>query len=529
MDNNNKNKKKDIDLSSFDLEPFKEYFEEEDAQKAVEEKAKQEKIIREETKKAIALKAEKEARLRKKQEEARRAAEKKARLKAKERAERERREAELAAKKEAQAIADAKRAEELEVRAAAERAAQEKAKAADDAQNANETASEENSETNEEKAAKLLEHVQDDEAVVPESSEEDGGQADDKISSILAISHTDEETGERKRERIELADDFFDYSPEMESPRGGLYSAICAVLIIAFLACTAFAGYTYFFADKKGKVEASNTQYVGSSPEYSPFDGLQAKYPAAVYPAGISDELKGAFSQNSNMVGWLTIDGTPIDYPIVKTTDNYHYLNYSNFYNKAARFGTPFMDFRCDANNLSKNTVIYSHHMNNEMDFGSLDKYTNSNYYKEHPYISYQTLRGNLTYKVYAVFYATTQAESDGGFVFDYYNPDMGDENFKGYIELLNQYAIYTTDAGLEATDRIITLSTCSHVYDNLRTEGVDTRLVVVGRLLRDGEKADTGNETAQENSDYRRPQLWYDQNKKDNPYAAYRTWRAAL
>ncbi len=499
MDENMEKKKSGIDITSFDLEPFREYFEEEDAQKAAEEKARQERIIREEAEKAAALKAEKEALLLKKQEEERRAAEEEAKLRAEKQAEREKREAKRAAEKEAQAVLAAKRAEAVK------------------------------NEANMEKAAKLLEHAKEDNTIIPESADESKAEPQEDFSSILSISKENIDTLEDESNDTELADEYFNYVPDMPSPKSGIYSAICAVLIIAFLACTAFAGYTYFFAGKKDSTEASNTQYVGRSPEYAPFSTLAAKYPAAVYPAAISEDLKGAYSQNSNMVGWLSIDGTPVDYPIVQTTDNYHYLNYSNFYNRTARYGTPFMDFRCDSQNLSKNTIIYSHHMNNEMDFGSLDKYTNSNYYKDHPYISYQTLSGSLTFKVYAVFYATTEASSDGGFVFDYYNPNMGDENFKGYIELLNQYAIYTTDAGLEATDKIITLSTCSHVYDNLRTGGVDTRLVVVGRLLRDGEKESVGAEKAEENTDYRRPQLWYDQNKKENPYAAYRTWRAAL
>ena len=173
-----------------------------------------------------------------------------------------------------------------------------------------------------------------------------------------------------------------------------------------------------------------------------------------------------------------------------------------------------------------KNTVIYGHYMNNDAHFGSLESYTDKEYYKQHPVIRYDTLTGSYTFKVYAVFYATTQSEADGGYVFDYYNPTMSDESFSGYIELLNQYALYTTDAGLEETDKIITLSTCTHVYDSLKNGGVDARLVVVGRLLRDGEANEFDADTVTVNEDYRRPQLWYDKNGKTNPYSSHRSWK---
>lgn len=498
MDENFDKKRSDIDLTAFDLTPFKELFAEEDAQKEAEKKAREEQKIIEE--KEIAQKEE-EVSPEKEAEEA--AAIEEARIKAEKKAAREKEEARRAAEKEAMAILAAKRAEEAR-------------KEADMAKSARllERAEAENT----------IEIINEEEETTAEEVKEENL---DSFASILTITNEDGEAQEEQRDKIELTDEYFNYTPEMPSPKSGIYSAICAVLILAFIGCTAFAGYTYFFKGKN-KAEASNTEYIGTSPAYAPYSDLAVKYPAALNE-NINPDLKTAYALNNETVGWLSIDGTPVDYPIVQSADNTKYLSYTNFYGKGARYGTPFMDFRCDALGLSKNTIIYSHHMNNNLFFGSLDNYENSNYYKDHPYIEYQTLNGNYKFKVYAVFYATTEAESDGGFVFDYYNPNMSDDNFKGYIELLDQYAIYKTDAGLTATDKIITLSTCTHVYDNLKKGGVDTRLVVVGRMLRDGEDASTGNETVTENSEYRRPQIWYDASQKDNPYASYRTWRASL
>ena len=498
MDENFEKKRSEIDITSFDLTPFKEYFEEEDAQKAAAKKARDEQIIREEANKAAKAKAERKAALDEKQKRELAQAQAEAERKAQEKAAREKEEARRAALKAAEAALAAKRAEE----------AKEK--------------------VNMEKSAKLLERIHEDDTVIPETDEAEETEEEniDRISSILSIDNQENKDDGQQRDKIELTDEYFNYVPDMPSPKSGIYTAVCIILALAFLGCTGFAGYNYFFAGKN-KGEPSNTEYIGTSPEYAPFSELKMKY-LNLESSPANKQLAAAYAQNQDTVGWLSIKGTPVDYPIVQAKDNMKYLSYTNFYGKGARYGTPFMDFRCNASANSKNTIIYSHHMNNNLFFGSLDRYENPDYCKDHSIIEYQTLNGTQKYKVYAVFYATTQAEDDGGYVFDYYNPNMSDESFKGYIGLLNQYAIYTTDAGLAATDKVITLSTCTHVYDNLKKGGVDARLVVVGRLLRDGED-EKSKLNAEENSEYRRPQIWYDANEKDNPYAAYRTWRASM
>ncbi|MCQ2471090.1 MAG: sortase [Clostridia bacterium] len=468
-----------VDLSSFDLTPFKELFEQEDAEKEAAEKARLEKLEKEKADKEAMLRAQKEAELREKQKKEREAAEREAILKAR----REREEARRAAEKEKAAAEAARRAEE---------------------------------------AAKHKEKM---EGKQPEKAADN--QSLDDFSSILNLKGLKGDS-ENSIEPVELTEEFFNYKPPMPSPKSAFHSAICAILIIAILAASGLAGYTYFFAGRDKK-ELSNTEYIGTSPDYQPYKKLEVHYPATKFPQFISDDMKAVYTQNNNSVGWLSIDDTPIDFPIVQYKDNARYLNAYNFYDKGARYGSPFMDFRCNPTALSKNTVIYAHHMNNKLFFGSLDKYENPDFYKNHPYINFQTLSGNCTFKVYAAFYATTETNVDAGFVFDYYNPNMNNENFKGYIELLNQYAIYTTDAGLDSSDKIITLSTCAHVYDDLRKGGVDTRFVVVGRLLRNGEKASKGKESVTEHNDYRRPQLWYDVNQKSNPYTASRKWKAIM
>ncbi len=497
-----KDKKSEIDLSEFDLTGFKEYFEEEDAQREAEAKAEAERIAREEKKRRaeeerIRLEAEEAAR----QEEERIANELAAQRKA-EFESREKEEARRAAEKAAATVLAAKKAEEAK------------------------------KQEQKEISARLLEQADVNNEMTFEQAKDNSEPVVDKakkiefaaFASILDIENKTEEVSTSSQEEDE--EYLSGFLADKNEKKGTAAKIICIILAIAIIVFGALA-VSNFIKNSKGSSSYQEQEIVNqNSGSLRPYSDLETKYKDAVYPQSINGDLKAMYSENDDLAGWLTIDGTAIDYPIMQDDANKHYLYNNNAFNEDSRYGTPFIDFRCTKNGLSKNTVVYGHRMNNDTHFGALDNYTDLKYYKKHPVITYETLTETYTFKVYAVFYATTQGNADGGYVFDYYNPNMSDDSFEGYIEMLNQYALYTTEAGLEKTDKIITLSTCTHVYDNLRSGGVDSRFVVVGRLLRSGESQEVNTDNVDENSDYRRPQLWYDKNGKTNPYSAYRSWR---
>lgn len=491
------NKRKDIDLSSFDLSQFKEYFEEEDAQRAAEEKERKERAAKEEAERLAA------------QEEALRL----------ETAEKRRREKELAEKRETAMKAEREAREREEARRAAEKAAA-AAMAAKRAEEARQKA-------NIEASAKLREQAEAENTLSPQNTaqeeKEDNGETQfKKFASILDIEDIQSNADDNKND--EEDDEITGFLVDKDKTKSRLFTVLCIVLCVAFIACIAFAAFN-FYKTKYNDDDSSSSDASASAVSYNPYKNLKATYGSAEYPNSILNDLKPMYSRNDDLVGWLTIPGTAIDYPIVQAKNNTYYLNGKNAFNESARYGTPFLDYRCNTFDLSKNTIVYGHHMNNNMHFGSLDLFADVNNYKKHPIIKYETLTKSYTFKIYAVFYATTEGNADGGYVFEYYNPNMSTSNFSGYIDMLKQYALYTTEAGLKADDKIITLSTCTHVYDSLKSGGVDSRLVVVGRLLRNGESESVNTDNVLVNSDYRRPQLWYDKNGKSNPYASSRSW----
>lgn len=298
-----------------------------------------------------------------------------------------------------------------------------------------------------------------------------------------------------------------------------IFTLLCAILIAAIVSSSALA----VFNIATGSSGASSVGDNGNAE--NAYTKMVAKYNDVVYPAGIQQKLTRLYAQNKETVGWLYIPGTSINTPIVQHKDNDFYLT-KNFYGSYTRYGCVYADYQNKKNTLSKNTVIYGHDMSCGTAFYDLNRYDDIEWYKKNPVIQYCTLNGNYTFLIYTAFLTTVNSKDDGGYMFNFIEPNMTDSNFAGFIEQVNQRALYTTGVDLKASDRIINLSTCNYTYTNYIGRKVDTRLVVIGRLLRSGESADVNTSKAKENPNYRRPQVWYDYKETKNPYAGSRSWK---
>ena len=253
---------------------------------------------------------------------------------------------------------------------------------------------------------------------------------------------------------------------------------------------------------------------------------------SANYPDGILEKLKPAYAVNNDLAGYLSIPGTELSTAILQSADNNYYLK-RDFYKRytsdvsETNYGNVYLDYRCGKDYLSKNIILYGHTTGKltgipKQAFRSLYDFKDKKTFIKSPIIKYSTLYNEYTYKICAVFLTTTQKSSDNGYVFNYIYPDMSDANMVGYIEQVKQRALYETGVSLEPTDSIITLSTC--IYDFGKS--VDTRLVVIGRLLHEGESESIDASLVKDNPDYRRPQVWYSANGKENPYKDSTTWQ---
>jgi sortase B len=217
-------------------------------------------------------------------------------------------------------------------------------------------------------------------------------------------------------------------------------------------------------------------------------------------------------SKNPDYVGYIYIDGTRINYPIVqKTTEEQkeYYLKH-NFLGEEAKAGSIFLDYRCrlGGDSQSTNMVIYGHNMQDESMFGQLKKYKDvDGYYSEHPIIQLSSRYETSLYKIFSVF--IEDVSTDNLDQFQYYNMIgfNSEDEFYEYANGCKQRSLISNDVDVTYGDKLLTLSTCSSVFNNTSGDG---RLIIVARRVRSGEDVYEGTENATFNPDPLMPDLWY-------------------
>ncbi len=179
--------------------------------------------------------------------------------------------------------------------------------------------------------------------------------------------------------------------------------------------------------------------------------------------------------ENSDIVGWLEIEGTSINYPVLQGTDNEFYMTH-NYKKEKSKNGSIFLNKDYDWNIESNNLLIYGHNINNGTMFQELLKYENESFYKEHPKIRFTTENEDSIYDIISAFKSKVYYKSEKN-VFRYYyfiNP-KSEEEYMEYIEKAKKASLYNIEETATYGDRLITLSTCSYYTQ-------DGRFAVVAR-----------------------------------------------
>ncbi len=186
---------------------------------------------------------------------------------------------------------------------------------------------------------------------------------------------------------------------------------------------------------------------------------------------------------NSDIVGWITIPGTSIDYPVLQSSeDNPTYYLKHNVNKEYASSGSIFADVSStiSADGNSQGVVLYGHHMRNGTMFAKILNYTKLSFYKENAIFRFDTIYERSDYVVFAVIKANTLTSQGTPFKYAISSWDS-DEEFLEYIDEVEERSLINSTVEVNADDEILILSTCSYEYDGFRT-------VVFARKLRDGE-----------------------------------------
>lgn len=157
--------------------------------------------------------------------------------------------------------------------------------------------------------------------------------------------------------------------------------------------------------------------------------------------------------KNSDAIAWIKVNGTDIDFPVVKGTDNSYYLTH-NFDKEKNKAGWIFADYRNKFDGTDKNIIIYGHNMKNGSMFASLKDVIKEEWYnnENNKYIALITENENCKYQVFSVYQIETE---------EYYL-QTNISNFKEFVEKIKGRSKKDFNVDIKETDSILTLSTCA-------------------------------------------------------------------
>lgn len=235
----------------------------------------------------------------------------------------------------------------------------------------------------------------------------------------------------------------------------GLFG-IAALTSIAFLLMYAAQSkqQAHLYSDLAAVRKQDTQQETASEPE------KQASY-------------QNLYWENTDMVGWILIEDTNINYPVMQTPADPNYYLKHDFEKNYTDYGCPFMQADCDALCPSDNLIIYGHNMKDGSMFADLAKYRSKDFRQAHKTVWFDTELGSSAYEIFAVIHTTVQADAADAFPFYRFVDAAAPEDLADYVSACKARALYDTGISAQYGDKLLTLSTCDNITD-------DGRLLVI-------------------------------------------------
>ena len=244
---------------------------------------------------------------------------------------------------------------------------------------------------------------------------------------------------------------------------------LLAVICVCVLLYTLYQGLIIYIPQKQEQQRFDELRQIVKQESEGKSGSTQ---PAEAETRSGSDKVEthSAFNDlatiNDDFRGWLKIEDTVIDYPVMKSSeDDPEYYLHRDFDKNYSFSGTPFIGAGADEN--SDAFVIYAHNMNNGTMFGTLDYYADKEWAEQHKYINFDILDENRVYRVFSAFQTALGSESE----FKYYERagKLSDEEYKTFVNEIKDASVMFTGECPDKKTQIIMLSTCSYHAENGR------------------------------------------------------------
>lgn len=296
-----------------------------------------------------------------------------------------------------------------------------------------------------------------------------------------------------------------------------IVTIVCVVVLIASLIILAW--YFVQQAKTKSEIEKQREQHTTAATMITPATTVTTTVPEETTtaeteppPLVMLESMKSFVDENPDTAGWITIPNTNIDNVVVQAADNDYYLD-KDFNGNKNIAGQLYIDYRCIANDYNDkqtdNIIIYGHNQADGTMFGTLKKYKikkestkNFDFYLENPTFTFSNLYEEYTYKIIGIFVIEVEPRhTRDGVIFDYHNyvNFTKKRTFADFEKNLLERTAVNTGVDFNENDKFITLSTCSNEFE-------PSRLVVIGRRVRDGESPEVDVSLAEINTDMREP-----------------------
>lgn len=199
----------------------------------------------------------------------------------------------------------------------------------------------------------------------------------------------------------------------------------------------------------------SDVEYIGPDKNTTTTTTKKPSNYKSAYYVNYSEAFQKLLKKNNDTVGWLEVNNTRIKYPVVQAETNSYYLNH-DFNKKKNSMGWIFMDYRNNAVDLNKNTIIYGHNIKTGIMFGTIKTMFNSSWYKKpsNQIITFNTPIKNMKWQIFSIY----QIKATEDYLKNSFD---NDEEFNNFIKMIKKRSIYDFKVDVKATDKIITLSTC--------------------------------------------------------------------
>lgn len=252
-------------------------------------------------------------------------------------------------------------------------------------------------------------------------------------------------------------------------------SIILNIVLILAIICFLYSGgylFKYFYTNYKAEQQIHGLEdKIGTeneTVEITDGDGnkdyIDARY------------LK-LYEENNDFIGWISIRGTNLSYPVMYTPEDNEYYLHRNFEKEYEYSGLPFIDARCQVKDPSQNIIIYGHNMSSQTMFSTLMKYKDEGYLEKHPTIHFDTIYGSGEYEIAYVMLTNAYRSGEDGFKYYNFIEAADQEEFDIAVKEFENSKIYDTGVDITMEDKLITLSTCEYSQQN-------GRMVIVARKI---------------------------------------------